>query len=248
MSGATLTARSARRSIFHLGRVEIRKMTDTRAGLWLILLTALSAVAAVISDIATGDAGSRPLGDTFADAMLAASVLLPIVPILLMTSEWSQRTALSTFALVPVRERVIGAKLLAVVALLVAASALSLGLAALGTAAGGGSLAISIGDAGRIVLYETLVVLFGFGLAAILMNSPAAIVLNFVTPVIIAAIGALSAGINDAIVWVDPSAWGALTDETTSGGEWAKVATVSLAWVVVPIVLGTIRLRRRDIA
>ena len=248
MSGATLTARSARRSILHLGRVEIRKMIDTRAGLWLILLTALSAVAAVIADIATGDAGSRPLDDTFADAMLAASVLLPIVPILLMTSEWSQRTALSTFALVPVRERVIGAKLLAVLALLVAAAALSLGLAALGTAADGGSLAVSIGDAGRIVLYETLVLLFGFGLAAILMNSPAAIVLNFVTPVIIAAIGALSAGINDAIAWVDPSAWGALTDETTSGGEWAKVATVSLAWVVVPIVLGTIRLRRRDIA
>ena len=80
--------------------------------------------------------------------MLAASVLLPIVPILLMTSEWSQRTALSTFALVPVRERVIGAKLLAVArAPRRGLSALSLGLAALGTAADGGSLAISIGDA-----------------------------------------------------------------------------------------------------
>ena len=248
MSGAALTARSASRPILHLGRVEVRKMTDTRAGIWLIVLTALSAVAAVIADVATGDAGSRPLEDTFADAMLAASVLLPIVPILLMTSEWSQRTALSTFALVPVRERVIGAKLLAVVALLVAVSVFSFAIAAVGTVADGGSLTISIGDSGRIVLYETLVVLFGFGLAAILMNSAAAIVLNFVTPVIIAAIGALSAGVDDAIAWVDPSAWGALTDATTSGGEWAKVATASLAWVVLPIILGLLRLRRRDVA
>jgi hypothetical protein len=45
---------------------------------------------------------SRPIG-----------ILLPILGILSVTSEWSQRTTLLTFALVPRRERVTAAKALA---------------------------------------------------------------------------------------------------------------------------------------
>ncbi len=44
MSGAALTARSERISLLRLGYVEGRKMLDTRAGLWLVALTILSAV------------------------------------------------------------------------------------------------------------------------------------------------------------------------------------------------------------
>ena len=40
------------------------------------------------------------------------SLILPVLGILLVTSEWSQRTGLTTFALVPQRERVIVAKLI----------------------------------------------------------------------------------------------------------------------------------------
>ena len=40
-------------------------------------------------------------------------MLLPIVGILLVSSEWSQRTALITFTLVPQRMRVMSAKLAA---------------------------------------------------------------------------------------------------------------------------------------
>ncbi len=220
-------------------------MVDTRSGLWLALLTALSAVAAVIADVATGNA-TRTLGETFVDAMLASSILLPIIPILLMTSEWTQRTALSTFALVPIRERVVAAKLGATLALLGTIVLLSATLAAIGTALDGGSFTISFDDAGRIVVYEFLVLMFGFGLAAILMNSPAAIVLNFVAPIIVTGIGAISGAVNDAIAWIDPGAWDALTDSTTD--QWDKIATASIVWVVVPIALGVVRLRRRDIS
>jgi ABC-2 type transport system permease protein len=248
MSGVALTAGSGRVSLLRLGRVEGRKMLDTRAGLWLAALTVLSAVAAVVAELVTGEADTLTAGDYFADGMLAASVLLPIVPILLMTSEWTQRTALSTFAFVPARERVLGAKLLAVAGLLGAVIVLSIAMALLATVAGGAQLSLPAGDAGRVVLYEALVLLFGFGLAAVLMNSAAAIVLNFITPVIIAAIGALSSSVNDAIAWIDPSAFGALTDATTSGGEWAKILTAGVVWVALPIALGAIRLRRRDVA
>ena len=55
-----------------------------------------------------------------------AGVLIPVLGILAVTSEWSQRTALTTFALVPRRERVIAAKLLAGLALALASVAVCL--------------------------------------------------------------------------------------------------------------------------
>jgi len=248
MSGAALTGRTERIGMLRLGAVETRKMLDTRAGLWLIGLTLLSAVAAVVAELVTGDPDSLTAGDYFADGVLASSVLLPVVPILLVTSEWTQRTALSTFAFVPARERVLGAKLIAVAGLVAAIAVLSAVLALIATVATGADLSIVANDAARAVLYELLVVLFGFGLAAVLMSSAAAIVLNFITPVIVAGIGAISTGVNDVVAWIDPSAFGALTDSTTSSDEWSKILTAGLAWIVLPIVLGAVRLRRRDIS
>ena len=96
--------------------------------------------------------------------------------------------------------------------------------------------------------FASLIVLFGFGLAAVLMSSVAAIVLNFLTPLIVAAVGSLSSSIGDAIAWVDPSAFGALADATTNCDEWGKILTAGLAWIALPILLGAIRLRRRDVS
>ena len=67
-------------------------------------------------------------------AVAPASVLLPIVGILLVSSEWSQRTAMTTFALVPRRPRVLAAKLLASVVLSLVALALCVVVAVIGTA------------------------------------------------------------------------------------------------------------------
>ena len=87
-------------------------MTDTRAGFWLLLLVVLSALAVV-----RHPRGRRSRGPdvrlVFGDCVGIVSVLLPIVGLLLVTSEWSQRTALTTFTLVPERSRVVVAKLLA---------------------------------------------------------------------------------------------------------------------------------------
>jgi ABC-2 type transport system permease protein len=248
MSGATLVASSERPSLLTLSRVETRKMLDTRAGLWLVAFTFLAAAAAVVADAITGNSDALTAGDYFADAMLASAVLLPVVPILLVTGEWTQRTALTTFALVPVRERVLGAKLLAVAATLVAVTAVSAVVALLAAAISGSGVEAEAGEAGRVVVYSTLQILFGFGLACLLMSSAAAIVLYYTTPLAIAAIGALSGNIDDAIAWIDPSAWGALTDNVTSGQEWGKILTAALAWVLVPLIVGTVRLRRRDVS
>jgi hypothetical protein len=240
-----ITDRSGRPSLLRLGRVEARKMVDTRAAMWLLILTVLSAVAAVVVGAFFEDA-DRDFGELFVDAMLAASVLMPIVPILLVTGEWSQRTALETFALVPVRDRVMAAKLAAVIALLVAFTALCLAMAALGAAAGGNGLGFAAADGGQAVLYVLLSLLFGFGLAAVIMSSAAAIVLYFVVQILIAAIAAISSTVDSVVGWIDPDAWTSLTDSPAP--EWDRIATAAIAWILIPLALGLLRLRRRDVS
>ena len=88
-----------------LGRltlVELRKMTDTRAGFWLLLTTALLTVAVVVIAGLAMEEQDRIAEELRRDRdACRCSLLGPIVGILLVTSEWSQRTALITFALVP---------------------------------------------------------------------------------------------------------------------------------------------------
>ena len=76
----------------------------------------------------------QTLRSMLAIAVAPASVLLPIVGSLLISSEWSQRTGLTTFALVPRRLRVVAAKLLASVVLSLVALALCIVVAIAGTA------------------------------------------------------------------------------------------------------------------
>lgn len=83
-------------------------MFDTRAGSWLIASIGISAllatggVALVASDTQTTDSN-------FAKAIgFPMAAILPVVAILSVTSEWSQRSGLTTFTLVPRRHREIG--------------------------------------------------------------------------------------------------------------------------------------------
>jgi ABC-2 type transport system permease protein len=101
----------ARPGLARLTAVELRKMTDTRAGFWLQLAVGLLTVAVVAADCLWGRAQDHTLREMLAVAVAPASVLLPVVGILLVTSEWSQRTGMVTFALVPRRGRVMAAKL-----------------------------------------------------------------------------------------------------------------------------------------
>ena len=142
MSTATLTApvrdRDARPGLVRLTVVELRKMTDTRSGFWLLLTTALLTAAAVVLFAIFGESNEHTLTDFFGLALAAPSILMPITGILLVTSEWSQRTAVLTFALVPERSRVLWAKLAASVVLSVAALQIALAVAVVGTAVVGG--------------------------------------------------------------------------------------------------------------
>jgi ABC-2 type transport system permease protein len=113
--------------------VELRKTVDTRAGRWLVGITigaALLAEGIFLAVAATHSDISAAYGDFVAAAAFVSSILLPVVGIMLVTSEWSQRTAMTTFTLEPRRMRIVVAKLLAGVTLtaFVIAFALVVGL------------------------------------------------------------------------------------------------------------------------
>src|SRR5262249_39655952 len=86
-----------------------RKATAPLAGFWLQLATAGATLAAVVILLMVDKSGTS-LEDVLSVGVQPAGVLLPIVGILLVTSEWSQRTALLTFTLVPARLPVLAAK------------------------------------------------------------------------------------------------------------------------------------------
>ena len=100
--------------------VEFRKMFDTRSGFWLMMsigILALLATGAVVLFAPDSDLDY----EAFASAIgIPMSVILPVIAILSVTSEWSQRTGLTTFTLVPHRGRIITAKAISAVSIAIA--------------------------------------------------------------------------------------------------------------------------------
>jgi ABC-2 type transport system permease protein len=90
-----------------LALVEGRKMLDTRAGRWFLAVTGLLAVTVALAAQLSAD--QAQLIDGLRSVGASVATITPVLGILLVSSEWSQRTALITFALVPRRERVIAA-------------------------------------------------------------------------------------------------------------------------------------------
>src|SRR6476646_4963523 len=85
-----------------LYKVELRKSIDTRAGRWLVGITigaALIAEGIFLAVAATHNDVTAAYGDFVAAAAFVSSILLPVLGIMLVTSEWSQRTAMTTFSL-----------------------------------------------------------------------------------------------------------------------------------------------------
>src|SRR3954452_22362380 len=81
--------RDHRPGLARLTRVELRKMYDTRAGFWLLFSGVLLCVATALITVLSGSDDTHNLSTTFNTSAQAINVLVPIVGILLVTSEWS---------------------------------------------------------------------------------------------------------------------------------------------------------------
>ena len=194
--------------------VELRKMFDTRSGFWLMASIVIASV------LATGAvvlfAPDREITyNTFAAAIgFPMAVILPMIAILSVTSEWSQRSGLTTFTLVPHRGRVIRAKVVSAVTVAVVSMLIAFAVGAIGnlvgTAITGTSLVwdITLTEAAYIVLGNVLGLLIGFMLGVLVRNSAGAIVAYFVYSLLLPTVLGLLAA-NAALV-PGPAAVGGL--------------------------------------
>lgn len=235
-----------------LVRVELRKMVDTRAGMWLLITIALITALITLVLSFAGSAESRTFGSYMAVMATPQGFLLPVLGILLVTQEWGQRTGMVTFTLEPHRLRVVLAKVIAALLFGLAAVALAVVLAAIGALLGGASDpwgSYGLDELGKFVLLQTSGVLQGLAFGLIFLNSAAAIVTYFVVPIAFSVVAGVWSALQDAQPWIDLGTaqqplFGA---SHLTGEQWAQLATGTLIWVVLPFVLGVWRVLRAEL-
>ena len=238
--------------------VELRKMFDTRSGFWMLMSIAITATLATGAVILWAP-DSDLTYDSFAAAIgFPMSVILPMLAILSITSEWTQRSGLSTFTLIPHRGRVISAKAVATVIVGVGSMIVAMVIGAIGNIVGTaitGTPTVwdtSFTTLAMIVLGNVLGMMLGFTLGVVIRNSAGAIVGYFVATLVVPTLSGLlaanAAWFRDAQPWVDfPFARGALFEGGMSSTEWAQLAASSGIWLVVPLAIGLRLLMRSEV-
>ncbi|HEU0239402.1 MAG TPA: hypothetical protein VFR11_09030 [Micromonosporaceae bacterium] len=242
---------------------ELRKLVDTRAGTWfaygLVGLAALMCVAMVT----TGGAEHLSFQNMWGMLNLPMSYLLPILAIMLVTTEWTQHTTAVTFALEPRRERVVAAKLATSLALTVAVLAVTALFAALATVA---AVSLRTGTPGwrldgdivrNLTLLQFARILEGFAFAVVIRTTAVAIVAFLAVPTAWTLLGSLVPWAGTHLrPWIDMAA----AQQPFQNGEapfesahplatssWAHLAVSLALWVVVPLVVGVRKLLSADL-
>jgi ABC-2 type transport system permease protein len=233
-------------------RVELRKLADTRASRWLLIAIGLITALIILIFFLTANTSDRTFGNFMGATATPQGFLLPVLGILLVTSEWGQRTALVTFTLMPVRRRVLVAKVLAALLAGIVAILVAMGIAALATLVGGAPDAwanIGLDDVGKFTLLQVTGVLQGLAFGLLFLNSAAAIVTYFVLPTAFTIVAQLWKTLAHAAPWVDlNTAQQPLFSGTSmSGQDWTKLATATVIWVVLPFVAGLVRVLRAEV-
>jgi ABC-2 type transport system permease protein len=253
-------ARSAPRPIplSRIAAVELRKSFDTRSGFWLMASIGVTALIATVATVLFAPDDELTYS-SFATAIgFPMAVILPIVAILSVTSEWSQRSGLTTFTLVPHRGRTITAKAIVAVAIGVASMLLAMAIGAVGNVAGSAIAGVdtvwdaSVADLSLIVLGNVLGLLIGFMLGVLIRNSPGAIVAyfvySFVLPTLSMLLAANQSWFKSLQPWVDVTyAQGALFNGALTGEEWAQLGVTSIVWLVIPLAVGVWTVLRSEV-
>jgi ABC-2 type transport system permease protein len=240
-------------------KVELRKMFNTRSGFWMLVSIGVLSVVATGAVIIFAPEDSVTY-ESFATAIgFPMSVILPMIAILSVTGEWSQRSGLTTFTLVPSRGRVIGTKAIATFLVGIGSMAVAFAVGALGNLAGSALAGvdtvwnISLSTAPQIVLGNLVGMAIGFTLGVVLRNSAAAIVGYFVVSLVLPGILVLLAQVRDWFSdlqpWID---WNYTQVELFEGGtdtarEWAMLGSTTAIWIVLPLVVGLLFLRRSEV-
>jgi len=260
MSTTTLTApirantngAKTRPGLGRLVAVELRKTVNTRAGLWLQVATVVITALVVTVRSVVGDAADHTFAAVLNVGIQPAAVLLPIAGILLVTSEWSQRTGMITFTLVPVRSRILGAKLIASLTLALAALMLAVTVVAAGVLLSSPGVDGTWSDAaaltGQSAVFLTTGMVIGVAFGAVLLATTPAIVALTALPITWTAVASLPV-FADAAPWLDTRlAFAPLHQEVLNATQWAQAGTALALWMLLPLLIGIRRITRREVA
>lgn len=228
--------------------VELRKMTDTRASRWTF--ASIGAIVVFILGWALAQ-GDRVVSlDAYGNPIVQAiAFLVPVVGMLAMTAEWSQRTALTTFTLAPRRLPVLAAKYVGALVLSLATLAVGL-LLTVGTTVIGGLIHgdASFADAGPFVQGAVIIVVLQVTMAAafgaLAGLTPLALVAFYIAPTVWAAGG--TAVLGDHAEWLHVFAAYSRLASTDPWADLPQTVVSSVAWVVVPAVIGIARALHRE--
>ncbi len=247
---------------FHrLVLVEVRKSVNTLAGMWLLITIAtLVSFAEVGLMLITLINDLEVSFEAFTGVVaFITSILLPVFGVMLVTSEWGQRSAMVSFSLEPRRGLVIAAKWVAGLLLTLATvvGALVIGLAC--------TLVCDVlqpdlttWDIGVEVtlgfwIGQSIAMTGGFALACLFLNTPAAIVVfyvyQWVLPLILIGLGAVIHQIGDIGPWINLQvAIGPLVElEFESGEEVAQLLVSGTIWLGIPLVAGLWRILNAEV-
>jgi len=239
-------------------RVELRKMFDTRSGFWLIASIGIAGLLATVATIAFAPDKDLTYYNFAAAIGFPITVILPMVALLSITSEWSQRSGLTTFTLVPNRRRVVVAKTIASIAVAIASMLFAFAVGAVGTVVGsaiaGTSLVwdLSLGHALTIVLGNLTCLLTGTMLGMLIRSSAGGLVVYFVYTLLLPTLSGILATsqswFKDLQPWVDLNyAQGFLFEGMDSGAQWAHVAVTVTVWIVLPGIVGLRLVMRSEV-
>ncbi|HEX2171565.1 MAG TPA: ABC transporter permease subunit [Dehalococcoidia bacterium] len=237
--------------LLRLTRVELRKMFNTRSGFWLLASIVIATVLATVAVIVFAPDGELTYSTYIQAIRLPIAVILPIIAILSVTSEWSQRTGLTTFTLVPHRRRIIAAKAISSVTVGVLAVLLALAIGALGNLAGAAATGTAlVWDASPLeclhfVLGSILSLMIGFMLGVLIRASIGAIVAYFIYQFVLPSVlGLLATSRNwfqDLQPWIDLQYAQSslfLFDGPLTGQQWANIGVTGVIWLLIPLVIG----------
>lgn len=235
--------------------IELRKAVDTLTGKWLLGIMALLVVGALAIIVTQTDRADWSFLPFLSIAVIPLAVLLPVLGVLLVSGEFSQRTMLTTLALVPSRGRFLLTKTLAAVVLAVAGALIALALTAVATGIATlvepeTSWSTDWVVLGQFLATLVIYVLIGVAFGLLCQNTPLAVVSFLIIPSLLTPLLLIVPSLAEVGGWFDLGTAQAplLFLEPLTAGQWARVGTTTAIWFGIPLVLGWLRLAKRDIA
>ncbi|MFT4088488.1 MAG: hypothetical protein QM658_15300 [Gordonia sp. (in: high G+C Gram-positive bacteria)] len=227
--------------------VEGRKLIDTRAA---VSILGAVVVLGLLGGLVTLSGSGSSYGDTVYIVVAAVGWLLPIVGILLITTEWGQRAVVGTFTLEPRRGRVLAAKAVAVFVLGVVAFLAILVFAAVLTAIKGTSFHDAAGNVGGSLLQLMFLLAMGYAFAVLMLNTPGAVVAFLIIPLFAVPLFVTILGWRSVAEWFDVRTvldMFAVGHTDVSGSVWLHLLVAALVWIGLPLAGGVFRVMNSEV-